>query len=105
MPVSDPTVKIIVQGLVALFFERQGDQITNCKFGILKDAPGHILNLKFQKLTGGGGTPQPVPIPPVSGDAVLQLAVENEPTSISFVGPDAHVDRRTGKGDPHSFRW
>jgi len=94
-----PGVNIIIEGLIVLFFKRNGNQTAACQMAAVKDAPGHVFSLVIEK---NGGNINPGHIPDT---ADLRLDVQNIPTGISFKLPNEQIDRLTGSGNPESFNW
>lgn len=90
-------VDVIIEGMIALFFEKKGNKIVACEAGVLMDAPGHDFELRIKMK---GSHPTILPTGPI--DPHLELRVSPNPL-ITFA--EGKINRDTGDGDRHSFDW
>jgi hypothetical protein len=107
-----PNVTLFLEGMILLFFE-EGDFINgtaqSCQVGILRDAPGHMYEIKVRK-RGTGATEIAVEKVYEEEDLRFTLALEvgNPPdTPIKFHewdGPE-NFDRLKSNRSAKSFRW
>ena len=103
-----PNVTLFLEGMILLFFE-DGDftegNATSCQVGILRNAPGHIYEIKVVKR---GATPKPVVYEEEDIRFTLKLEVGNPPVPpIRFEDwkRNEDFDRLKGNRDKESFRW
>lgn len=95
-----PGLNIHIEGLIVIFFERNANnQIVACKLGAIRDSPGHVFNVLYQK-NGGGVVPVNQP-----ESALSVVARGAAATGITFEKPNEAINRVCGTGDPRSFRW
>jgi hypothetical protein len=95
-----PGATIHVEGLIIIFFERNpNNQIVACKLGALRNAPGHVFSVAYQKNLGA--------VTPVNpADPMLRLEARGgAQTGITFEKPNEVINRICGTGDPQSYRW
>lgn len=94
MPVN---VDLIIEGMIALFFEKHGNKTVACEAGVLMDAPGHDFELRIKVK---GTNPTVLATGPI--DPQLWLRVSPNPT-ITYA--EGKINRDTGEGDRESFEW
>jgi hypothetical protein len=106
-----PNVTLFLEGMILLFFE-EGDfingQADSCQVGILRDAPGHIYEIKVKKL----GTATALPVDKVYEEEDLRFTLKLEvgnppdpPIKFDDWGRTEDFDRLKNNRSAKSFRW
>jgi hypothetical protein len=106
-----PNVTLLLEGMILLFFEDWDitggtATATSCQVGILRNAPGHIYEIKVLKK--GNPTEQPKEAVYEEEDIRFTLALEVEGTAntpIEFDEWREDFDRLTSDVSERSFNW
>ncbi len=101
-----PNVTLFLEGMILLFFQ-DADFIegtaTSCQVGILRNAPGHIFEIRVLKK---GNNPEETIYEEEDIRFTLALEVENPTnTSINFEDWHADFDRLSNDASRESFNW
>ncbi len=97
---TTPNVKLILEGLMILFFERQFDgRVVRCRVAVLRNAPGHNLELRIND-------EPPDPPQPLADELELEVTGTSS-TGITLKDEHAQIDRLNGPtgGNQQSIRW
>jgi hypothetical protein len=101
-----PNITIFFEGMILLFFADKNVETgtaSSCQVGILRNAPGHIYEIKVLKM---GAAPELTMYEEEDIRFSLSLKVEGAAQpGINFQGWDKVIDRLHGTGERDSFRW
>lgn len=105
---ASPNVTLILEGMILLFFKGEDFEegtARSCQVGILRNAPGHIFEIRVSKKVEGAA-----PVETVYEEEdirfTLALEVENsESPNITFERWNKDFERRKENAVDRSFKW
>lgn len=101
---GEPNVELLIEGIIVLGFERnEAGEIVACLAGAVANVPDHEFSVIGRKVDANEDV-QDFTFDNTQPNFSLETAATTQ-QGISFVEPDAVIDRIAGTGSPNSFAW
>ncbi|HWS87595.1 MAG TPA: hypothetical protein VN282_11565 [Pyrinomonadaceae bacterium] len=98
-----PSIELTIEGIIVLLFERDAQgQVTACLAGVVRNVPGHDLEVKGTKFDQAGNSTA-FAFKPVEPRLRLEVGGTTQ-TGIRFAGAGAPI-KRVCDADDRSFSW